>query len=93
MFSVITGEFCTGLSLARMEGNKKLGTMEKACVLGAGAFGTALAQLMARQGVPTTAWTRSTDVTSLINRYSKVTEYNTPRYNVISGGLPESRSK
>ena len=43
--------------------------VQKACVLGSGAFGTALAQLMARQGVPTTAWTRSQDVTDLINRY------------------------
>lgn len=41
--------------------------VQKACVLGSGAFGTALAQLMARQGVPTMAWTRSQDVTDLIN--------------------------
>lgn len=43
--------------------------MKKACVLGSGAFGTALAQLMARQGVLTTAWTRSQDVTDLITRF------------------------
>lgn len=43
--------------------------VKKACVLGAGAFGTALAQLMARQGVQTTCWTRSQDVTDHINRY------------------------
>lgn len=42
--------------------------IKKACVLGSGAFGTALAQLMARQGVLTTAWTRSQDVTDLITR-------------------------
>lgn len=42
--------------------------VQKACVLGSGAFGTALAQLMARQGVRTTAWTRSEDVSDLINR-------------------------
>ncbi|CAN0340941.1 unnamed protein product, partial [Scytosiphon promiscuus] len=41
--------------------------VRKACVLGSGAFGTALAQLMARQGVPTMAWTRSQDCTELIN--------------------------
>ncbi|CAN0440567.1 unnamed protein product, partial [Ectocarpus sp. 13 AM-2016] len=43
--------------------------VQKACVLGSGAFGTALAQLMARKGVPTTAWTRSQDVTDLITRF------------------------
>lgn len=42
--------------------------ISKACVLGAGAFGTALSQLMARQGVPTTAWTRSEDVSDVINK-------------------------
>lgn len=51
-----------------MPGNTKIEMLEKACVLGTGAFGTALAQLMARQGVPTTAWTRSEDVSNLINR-------------------------
>lgn len=49
-------------------GKTKAKMLGKACVLGTGAFGTALAQLMARQGVPTTAWTRSEDVSNLINR-------------------------
>lgn len=52
-----------------MEAKAEGHDVQKACVLGSGAFGTALAQLMARQGVPTTAWTRSQDVTDLINRY------------------------
>ncbi|CAN0440788.1 unnamed protein product, partial [Ectocarpus sp. 13 AM-2016] len=39
-----------GLSLA-METPRD--EVQKACVLGSGAFGTALAQLMARKGVPT----------------------------------------
>ncbi|CAN0052804.1 unnamed protein product [Ectocarpus sp. 12 AP-2014] len=49
--------------------------VQKACVLGSGAFGTALAQLMARKGVPTTAWTRSQDVTDLITSTHENTPY------------------
>ncbi|CAM9741492.1 unnamed protein product, partial [Hapterophycus canaliculatus] len=49
--------------------------VRKACVLGSGAFGTALAQLMARQGVPTMAWTRSQDCTELINSTHENTPY------------------
>ncbi|CAM9521668.1 unnamed protein product [Phaeothamnion confervicola] len=40
---------------------------QKAAILGAGAFGTALAQLMARQGYRAVAWTRSADVADAIN--------------------------
>ena len=55
-------------SAATMEAKALEHDVQKACVLGSGAFGTALAQLMARQGVPTRAWTRSQDVTDLLNR-------------------------
>ena len=51
-----------------MDSKQQRYDMQKACVLGSGAFGTALAQLMARQGVPTTAWTRSQDITDHINK-------------------------
>lgn len=47
----------------------------KAAVLGAGAFGTALSQLLARNGVKVTAWTRSKDCSDMINTIHENTPY------------------
>ncbi|KAG5177968.1 glycerol-3-phosphate dehydrogenase [Tribonema minus] len=49
--------------------------LQKACILGAGAFGTALAQLLARNGVAATVWTRSEDTMAMINSQHLNTPY------------------
>jgi glycerol-3-phosphate dehydrogenase (NAD(P)+) len=42
--------------------------MQEVCILGAGAFGTALAQLCARQGQRVTLWMRNADRAAAINK-------------------------